>query len=237
MNLYDIEGAIAAFKTKKMHIDLLQPLKSGKEAQVYLARYDNKLCALKVYKNHEIRSFNNVEKYVENWWIPSRTLKTAVKKKTRLGLQYVQDTWVGREFQLLRKAHTHGCNVPKPYGYVKNAILMEFIGDIHGPAPMLKDVRLTPSQAKQCTDSIFRDMCTLLELGYIHADLSAFNILWWKEKPVIIDFPQAIELNSCNSAHELIFKDFRNFAEFLEKFGDTNKIDYQIRLEEICRFM
>jgi RIO kinase 1 len=237
MELYDIEGTLASLQKKKINLQILQTLKAGKEAQVYLADWKNQPLALKIYKDHKYRTFNNVEKYTESWWIPSRTMAQSVKKKTRRGLQDVQDCWVEREFKLLKKAYENGCRVPEPVEHTDNAILMEYIGDDHGPAPLLKDVKLTPEQAKFCMDEIFECIKILFDIGYAHSDLSAFNILWWDETPYIIDFPQAVEVRSSPKAVEYILRDFRNVAEFLGKFGNVGYLEYYTELQQMCMWI
>ncbi len=237
MSLYDIEGILDTFASKKIHIQLLQTLKSGKEAQVHMCTYNNQLCALKVYKNHEFRSFNTVGKYIANRYIASRTMRQAVRKRTRLGMQYVQDTWVSREFKLLKMAYNAGCNVPEVYAQAGNALLMEFIGDDKGPAPLLKEVNLTTEQAIYCFNEISYSVKTIFELGFVHSDLSPFNILWWEDQPVIIDFPQAVEVRSSPSARELLFKDFENIADYLIKYAELDVVEKRLELEELCRYI
>jgi RIO kinase 1 len=68
-------------------------------------------------------------------------------------------------------------------------------------------------------------MKKLYKAGLVHGDLSAFNILNYKNKPVIIDLSHAIPVLS-NSSHELLERDVNNICRFFNKKGfDMNPVD------------
>jgi serine/threonine-protein kinase RIO1 len=46
----------------------------------------------------------------------------------------------------------------------------------------------------------------------VHADLSAFNLLWWEEKLWLIDFPQAIDVTTNPHAFEYLHRDLTNIG-------------------------
>jgi RIO kinase 1 len=54
--------------------------------------------------------------------------------------------------------------------------------------------------------------------GLVHADLSEYNILWWKNKPVIIDVSQAV-LKEHDNAARYLYRDIQNLTFFFRKLG------------------
>lgn len=237
MSLVDINSTIEQYRIKKINLEVLQPLKAGKEAQVFTVKYGGSLAALKIYKNHEFRSFNNIGTYVDNWYIQSRTMRQAVRKRTRLGLQYVQDTWVDREFKLLQKVYQWGCNTPEPYAHTSNSILMEFVGDESGAAPLIKESRLSMEEATDALLQILQSIGVIFEAGYVHSDLSPFNILWWKDVPYIIDFPQAIEVRSSPHVRSHLVRDINNVTTFFKKFTSYDTTGIEKELVSLCDYL
>ena len=47
----------------------------------------------------------------------------------------------------------------------------------------------------------------------MHADLSAYNLLWWEGRLVAIDLPQAVELTTNTDAYDLLHRDVANAGE------------------------
>ena len=58
----------------------------------------------------------------------------------------------------------------------------------------------------------------LYQQGLVHGDLSAFNILNYKNKPFIIDFSQGTVVKTPNS-EELLRRDIKNVLQFFRKLG------------------
>ena len=61
-------------------------------------------------------------------------------------------------------------------------------------------------------------MKKLHKAGLVHADLSAFNILNYNEKPVFSDFSQYTTLES-SMANDYLERDVRNICIFFRKLG------------------
>ncbi len=70
---------------------------------------------------------------------------------------------------------------------------MDFLGDEEVGAPRLNQVTLSPAAAQQCLAILLTDIARMLEIGRVHGDLSAYNILYWEETPWIIDFGQSVD--------------------------------------------
>jgi RIO kinase 1 len=58
-----------------------------------------------------------------------------------------------------------------------------------------------------------------MEVGIVHADLSAFNLLWWNGALVFIDFPQAVDLALNPHGLEFLHRDIENVAGWFARRG------------------
>ncbi len=205
---------------KQGHFEGLQsPISIGKEANLFSAlRKDGTRVMVKIYRL-ETCDFNRMLDYIrEDPRFPS--LKGG-KRNTIFA-------WAQREFRNLLKAREANVNVPTPFTFSNNVLVLEFIGDEGFIAPKLKDE--IPKNPKDFFDKIIVNMKKLHKAQLVHADLSAFNILNHNEKPVFIDFSQCTTLES-SRAKEYLERDVRNICNFFRKIGldvDDNKTKEQI---------
>jgi RIO kinase 1 len=127
--------------------------------------------------------------------------------------------WVDREWQALILLWQAGASVPEPYDHAPDAVLMEFLGDEEGAAPMLAHVRLTAAEAGRAYALLLEDLALMLDCGLVHGDLSAFNILYHQGRPRIIDLPQAVEVDEVVDGWALFHRDLVNLASYFERQG------------------
>jgi len=224
MSIQDIQPIINLFAKQGISLHNARIIKTGKEAVIYYVLYENKPAALKVYKDHLVRSFQKQPYYITAKFIRRPSFRKAVRKGTKVGKKYIQDTWVKREFYLLEKLFSNGADIPKPYVQVNNAILMQYIGTEDNPAPMLKSVKLTQKEAKTLFIRILHNIEIFLKQGIIHADLSEFNVLYFNEKPYIIDFPQAVDIRTHPDKKALLSRDIRNINKFFRNAIDRSDL-------------
>lgn len=191
----------------KGHFDRMRsPLSVGKESNVFTGiRRDGTVIVVKIYRL-ETCDFNRMYDYIK---FDPRFI--SLKKRKRL----VIFAWVQREYRNLMKAREAGVNVPKPLAIKNNVLLEEFIGDELN-APKLKDQ--LPKNKKAFFEKIIKNMQKLYKAGLVHADLSQFNILNYKEEPVLIDFSQCTTLENPR-AEEFLQRDVRNVCNFFRKIG------------------
>ena len=78
---------------------------------------------------------------------------------------------------------------------------MEFIGDEgHGGAEA-GQARLSPTgELESAWDQLLASIRSLTAAGMVHADLSAYNLLWLQGRLVLIDLPQAVEFTTNTDA-------------------------------------
>ncbi len=55
--------------------------------------------------------------------------------------------------------------------------------------------------------------------NYVHADLSAYNVLYWQGEIRVIDFPQAVDARFNPNARTLLTRDIKNICHYAARFG------------------
>ncbi len=119
--------------------------------------------------------------------------------------------WASKEYKNLVEAYNAGVYVPKPIAYKKNIIVMEFIGENFTPAPLLKDY---PKLSKFILYQILRQIRILYNKAkLVHADLSEYNIFYFKRKPILFDFGQAV-IRDHPMSEEFLIRDVSNILYF-----------------------
>lgn len=236
MKLLDLDETIEQLEKKNHSIKVLSIIKSGKEAMVYKVLFDNLVAALKLYKNRGIRSFRNIDPYIKGKFVKSPNMRKAILQKNKVGKDFVQKGWVKREYNMLSKLYDVGCSLPKPLEFTTNALVMEYLGDEINVAPIIKSIELSGDEARVSFDIVIKNMQLFLDNGIVHSDLSEFNILYWKDKPYIIDFPQSVNIKENPNAEQMLLRDCHNVCKYFSKFIEvdeqkvTNNLVYQLKL-------
>lgn len=195
-------------------IVVLNKLKSGKEADSWLVKSEGQLLVLKVYT---YASLSTRAKNTEGQWISEPSLRKAVRQKTKVSRDLQQRLWTKREYYLLKKLHRQGAIVPSVLGFTDNAILMQYLGNEQIAAPRLIDIKLDDSIKQAVLAKIEESIQLFLDNGIVHADLSAYNILWWSDQPWVIDFPQAIDIRHNPNWEEMYERDLSNVRSYFSK--------------------
>lgn len=207
-------------------------LKTGKEATVYVGRGPDGLCAVKLYVDSRVRGFKNDALYRESRFVGDARVKKAMDQRTDYGISAQNMLWVGEEFGQLRALHNAGIPVPRPIHTAGNVILMEFIGNEDEAAPRVSDAQLSPEQAQSAFEQSLLHLARMLSLGRVHGDYSTFNLLWWKEKIVVIDFPQVVLLSENPSANAIFERDVRGLCRTFKHHGvgaDPQKVQEKVK--------
>lgn len=204
--------------------EVIRPVKSGKEATVYLcragARSGAELVAAKIYRSTEERGFKNAAVYWEGGMrAMSRRVRLAATKRSAFGRNVLFGSWISREQETLETLHAAGANVPRPIVQLGSTLLMTWVGDEEQAAPQLRQVRFEPAKAARVFDFLVAQVELWLARDIVHADLSEYNILFWRGRPVVIDFPQAVDPRFNRSAYSLLQRDLGNLVRYFERFG------------------
>lgn len=213
-------------------------ISSGKEGTVFCCLADPhtgyERLAVKIHRGRSNRSFKNDSIYltgramgvslngssgVKGSGMRDRRLERAVAKRSKAGVAAIDHSWINHEFNTMQVLHEAGAMVPRPLAMHGQAMLMEYLGDADGPAPKLKQTRFSPHEARELHATLLDQIELWLANDRIHGDLSPFNILMWRGRPVVIDFPQAVNPWENPNSLMLLERDIRNVSEFFEAFG------------------
>ena len=209
-------------------------LKAGKESEVYLVSRTGPtrtcLMAEKRFKPRLQRGFRNDYLYVGVWGEGTRHEDRAMKKRTRFGQEFLQWKWMAHEWATLGRLHAAGVTVPPPVERIENGYRMAFIGDGDQAAPRLADVDLDLVTARRVWRELQREIRRILDAELVHGDLSAFNVLWWRERPVIIDFSQAVDAVTHPAARDLLRRDVERTAGYFRRQGVAIDLDAALTL-------
>lgn len=204
--------------------ELIGELKSGKEATVYVAHGPSGLIAAKLYRDATVRSFKNDTLYREGRYIGDARIQKAIDQRSRTGVSAQLSLWVMHEYQQLWALYDAGLPVPKPLvgpgvddcAKAGRVVLMDYIGNEEAAAPRLSDVRLTPEEAEEAFQQSVELLIQLFRLGKVHGDFSAYNLLWWEGKVIIIDVPQMVDVNENKNAGLLLERDVISLCRSLK---------------------
>ena len=200
--------------------EVIHPLKSGKEAAVYVVRSEGETRCAKVYKAANKRGFHKQALYQEGRKHRNSRQARAMERNTRFGRKQQEEVWQNAEVDALYRLAAAGVRVPQPYNFVEGVLLMELVTDEFGAAaPRLNDLVLTYEQALEYHELIIKEVVKMLCAGLIHGDLSEFNILIDMHGPVIIDLPQAVDAAANNNAARMLERDVSNLAVYFGRFA------------------
>jgi len=200
--------------------DVLQRLKSGKEADVYTVLCGGKVQCAKVYKEATQRSFKQAVQYQEGRKTRNSRNARAMQKGTKFGRKQQEESWQTAEVDALFRLANAGVRVPQPYLCIDGVLLMELVTDANGSvAPRLSDVSLSEEQAVTDFHIMIRNIVRMLCAGIVHGDLSEFNVLLDDQGPVIIDLPQAVDAAANNHAESMFERDVDNITSYYGQFA------------------
>jgi RIO kinase 1 len=225
--------------------DVARRVKGGKEANVYCclghpaSGFD--LVAAKLYRPRKFRSLKNTTQYQQGRAVLDaaggvvgqrdwRMLK-AIAQKSRTGMVAAQTSWLMYEFTLMQKLHAAGADVPAPIKHNEYALLMEYIGEEGMPAPALIDVELNAAEARPLFDRLLWNIELMLAQGWVHGDLSAYNVLYWQGEITLIDFPQVVDPQGNPDARFIFRRDVERVCQYFERYGireDGRRLAYDL---------
>jgi len=196
--------------------EVMRPLKSGKEAAVYVVRAGNEVRCAKVYKDMAQRSFQQRVQYQEGRKVRGSREARAIGKASKYGRKQQETAWKNTEVDALYQLRDAGVRVPEPFGYFHGVLVMELVVDADGhSAPRLGEVELSPLQARGFHRFLVHQVQKMLCIGLIHGDLSEYNVLVAPDGPVIIDFPQVVSAAGNNAARTMLLRDVNNLTASL----------------------
>ncbi|MFT7615281.1 MAG: RIO kinase 1 [Candidatus Woesearchaeota archaeon] len=188
--------------------ELKSSLSLGKEANIFVAlQADGTPVIVKIYRLENC-NFNKMFDYIK---CDPRYLHLKGRRRE------IIFAWVQREFRNLLLAREAGIRVPTVLAVKDNVIVMQCIGT--PPALQAKNAALKdPEQFIKEVVELQKQLIQKAKL--VHADLSMFNILVDKEKPVFIDMSQSTNIEDSNTP-DYLARDATNVAAMAKRMGVT----------------
>ena len=226
-----ISTALERFYDDSLITDVLRMVKGGKEANVYCCQANPslgmELLAAKIYRPRMLRNLKNDALYREGRAVldddgkalRDQRSQRAIRKKTRIGSEMSITSWIEHEYRIMESLYQAGADVPEPVAQAGNAILMAYVGEEGSPAPTLSEVTLPRSEAKPLFDRLIENVRLMLERHLVHADLSAYNVLYWEGSVTIIDFPQGVDSLRNRRAFDLLLRDVERLCQYFSRYG------------------
>ena len=216
----------------------LGPLKTGKEAEVFLVERvaaDGRSCLLahKRYRPRRVNrkgelealgfqraaNFVNDAAYRDGRSNGNSRDQRAVARKSAHGRSVLGRGWPDHELEVLGRLWRAGVTVPYPVERTTDGFLMQYVGDRTAAAPRLVQARLARAEVARAADLLVADLHRMTQEGLVHADLSVYNLLWWEERVWIIDVPQAVEVSVNLQAFDFLHRDLRNVGAWFRSQG------------------
>lgn len=211
--------------------DVLRKVKGGKEASVYLCKPGDAVksdyVAAKIYRPRSLRNLKNDAQYrigrvdldADGTALWKEADINAIAKRTTYGEEVRHQSWIAYEFTTMELLFTAGADIPQPYAMEKNAIVMDFVGDGSGAAPILNSVNLTSGEARILFERVLHNINLMLANNRIHGDLSAYNILYWNGGIKLIDFPQVVLPKDNPTAWNIFQRDVVRICDYFATQG------------------
>ena len=203
-------------------------MKTGKEADVSLLRREHdgevSLMALKQYRSAQHRMFHRDAGYLEGRRVRRSREGRAMSTRTDFGRDLIAGQWASAEFAVLSTLWSVGASVPYPVQLSGTELVMEFIGDDDGSgngvaAPRLAQMRPDFREGTSLFRQLRVALSALVDAGYAHGDLSAYNILVQHGRLVLIDLPQAVDLVGNPQGFDFLRRDCENICTWFQSHG------------------
>ena len=183
------------------------PISTGKEGGVFRATRGDEFRAVKVY-----RIGNTTFRHLPAYALEELRRQTSVRNYGGLVM-----AWTRREHTILGRLAAAGVRAPRPYGHLRNVLVMEFIQEGGAPAPRLRDAVVKDPHALY-GDLVEQIGLMVRKAHLVHGDLSPYNTLYSEGRVFLIDVAQSMPTNH-PQAPKLLERDLANYAKFLGRLG------------------
>lgn len=173
------------------------PLGVGKESDVYEVK-SYKPLALK-YHREGYTNFREVHKE-----------RDYTADNEHVSWMYTARKAAEREHDILESLYPD-VSVPRPIGQNRHAIVMEKMDGVE-----LSQTKLEDQQVRGVLDLLLTELARAYELGYVHADMSEYNVFVSEEGVKIFDWPQAVPTDHEN-ATTFLKRDLHNLVGYFRR--------------------
>ncbi len=214
--------ALKALVEKGILAQIGPEIGAGKESNIYLGMDDDQIEF--IIKFHRLGKLD---------FRATRKSRAFIAEKRHLSPLYESRLSAEREFKVLKDLYEANTSVPKPIAQNRHLVVMEIVKgqDLYR---MKRNDFENEEEIASLFHNIIEEIKKVVSQGYIHGDLSEYNIrLNESDYPVLIDWPQFIS-TSDSQAEEILIRDCQNVINYFEK-KFTVKTHYDI--SEIVKMM
>ncbi|SFR38922.1 RIO kinase 2 [Halogeometricum rufum] len=115
-----------------------------------------------------------------------------------------------REYEVLEDLYPD-VSVPRPIDQNRHAIVMEKLGGVE-----LDRAKLEAGQVIGVLDLVLHEIAAAYDAGYVHADMSEYNVAVGEQGVTVFDWPQAVSTDHDN-ARELLARDVKNVLDYFRR--------------------
>ncbi|OKY79051.1 MAG: RIO-like serine/threonine protein kinase fused to N-terminal HTH domain [Candidatus Methanohalarchaeum thermophilum] len=170
----------------------------GKESDVQLAKKNDQEVIIKFHREGKV-NFRKIKK-----------MRDYLEDREHYSWMFVSNLAAKNEYKTLKNIYKK-LDVPIPFDWDRHAIVMEKV-----PGNELIKTKLTKKDADFVFDYLIEEVKKAYSLGYIHADLSEYNVMVSEERISLIDWPQSVTLDHPN--HESLLKrDITNLCNYFNR--------------------
>ncbi|SEO46651.1 RIO kinase 2 [Halogranum amylolyticum] len=173
------------------------PLGVGKESDVYEVQ-SYKPMALKFHRE----GYTNFRKVDRE--------RNYTSDKNHVSWLYTARKAAEREYEALETLYPN-VSVPRPVDHNRHALVMAKFDGVE-----LARARLESEQVVGVLDLVLREMATAYAEGYVHADMSEYNVAISENGITVFDWPQAVPTDHDN-ARELLERDVKNIVGYFRR--------------------
>ena len=153
--------------------------------------------------------------------------RRAMDRRSSFGKRLLRGQWTEHEYTVLADLWHAGLRVPYPVAHSGDTLDLQYLGTRDGAAPQLQAARLSGDLLHSALDAVVVGLHLMTRQGWVHGDLSAYNLLWWESAVWFIDFPQAINVRTNLDAIDLLHRDVTNVCTWFGRRGlhvDTEEV-------------
>jgi RIO kinase 2 len=189
--------ALHTFAERETIDGMGSPLGVGKESDVYEVR-SYKPLALKFHREGytDFREVNREREYTAD--------------RDHVSWMYTARKAAEREHEALETLYPD-VSVPRPVDHNRHAVIMERVDGVE-----LGRAGLEADQVVPVLDLVLDQMARAYAGGFVHADMSEYNVFVTSVGVVVFDWPQAVPTDHEN-ADELLLRDVENVIGYFER--------------------
>jgi RIO kinase 1 len=199
--------ALTKLRQDGLFDSLEYPIAKGKEANVFLAttREGGKV-AVKIYRI-DTSNFIHMHDYLDG----DPRFHGISKKRYETIL-----AWARKEYSNLKAFYEARISVPRPLGFLRNIVVMDFFGE--GDIAFSKLSEVGSENPQKDFDFMLEQVKRIYQSGFVHSDISEYNILVTDDGLKLLDCAQSVLL-AHPRAEEFLRRDVENLVRYFKKQG------------------